>query len=94
METIQPMAFYSPDHPRPFTPNEHWGTGLTSPEDLRRLGFIAIFDAADYRTPEYEKWAAATAPDAERIVMTTRRFTQGRPGPSVTWHVFIAAPGK
>jgi hypothetical protein len=94
METIQPMAFYSPDHPRAFTPNEHWGSGLTSAEDLKRLGFIAIFDAADYRTPGYEKWAAETAPDAERIVMTTRRFTQGRPGPSVTWHVFIAAPGK
>jgi 4-amino-4-deoxy-L-arabinose transferase-like glycosyltransferase len=94
METIQPMVFYSPDHPRPFTPNEHWGTGMTSPEDLKRLGFIAILDAADYRTPGYEKWAAETAPNAERIVMTTRRFTQGRPGPSVTWHVFIAAPGK
>lgn len=94
METIQPMAFYSPDHPRPFTPNEQWGSPLTTPEDVKRLGFIAIFDAADYRLAEFEKWAAETAPNAERIVMTTRRFTQGRPGPSMTWHVFIAAPGK
>ncbi len=94
METIQPMTFYSPDHPTGFTPNEAWGSGLITPAEVKRLGFIAAFEANDYRLPEYEKWVAATAPDAERIVMTTRRFTHGRPGPSITWSVYIAAPGK
>lgn len=94
METIQPMVFYSSDHPSPFTPNEIWGSGLTAPEDLKRLGFIAAFDAADARLPDFEKWVADIAPDAERVVMTTRRFTQGRPGPSMTWNVYIAAPAK
>lgn len=94
METIQPMAFYSPDHPSPFTPGEAWGAGLTSPEDVKRLGFIAVFDARDGRLPGFEKWVAETAPEAERVVMTTRRFSHGRPGPSMTWHVFIAGPAK
>lgn len=94
METIQPMAFYSPDHPSPFTPGEAWGAGLTSPGDVKRLGFIAVFDARDGRLPGFEKWVAETAPDAERVVMTTRRFSHGRPGPSMTWHVFIAGPAK
>jgi 4-amino-4-deoxy-L-arabinose transferase-like glycosyltransferase len=94
METIQPMVFYSPDHPRPFTPGEIWGSGLTSPEDVKRLGFIAAFDATDARLPTFEKWVAETAPNAERVVMTTRRFTQGRPGPSMTWNVYIAAPAQ
>jgi 4-amino-4-deoxy-L-arabinose transferase-like glycosyltransferase len=94
METIQPMAFYSPDHPSPFTPNEAWGSGLTSPEDIKRFGFIAVFDATDARLPTFEKWVTETAPNAERVVMTTRRFNSGRPGPSITWNVFIAAPAK
>jgi 4-amino-4-deoxy-L-arabinose transferase-like glycosyltransferase len=92
METIQPMAFYSPDHPTPFTPNEAWGSGLITPDDVKRLGFIAAFEPNDYRLPELEKWVAATAPNAERIVMTTRRFAHGKPGPSITWNVYIAAP--
>ncbi len=94
METIQPMVFYSPDHPSPFTPHEIWGSGLTSPEDVKRLGFIAVFDATDERLPTFEKWVEETAPNAERVVMTTRRFTAGRPGPSITWNVYIAAPAK
>ncbi|MDE2378007.1 glycosyltransferase family 39 protein [Bradyrhizobium sp.] len=94
METIEPMAFYSPDHPTPFTPGEAWGAGLISPDAVKRLGFIAVFDATDWRLSTFEKWVADTAPNAERVVMTTRRFTGGRPGPSMTWHVFIAGPAK
>ena len=94
METIQPMVFYSPDHPSPFTPNEAWSSGLTSPEDLKRFGFIAVFDPADYRFPAMEKWIAETAPNAERLVMTTRRFTHGRSGPSTSWNVYIVPPAK
>jgi hypothetical protein len=94
METIQPMVFYSPDHPSPFTPNEAWASGLTSLDDVKRYGFIGVFDATDERLPKFEKWVSETAPNAERIVMTTRRFTHGKAGPSMTWNVYIAAPGK
>ena len=80
--------------PTPFTPNEEWGSGLITPEAVKRLGFIAAFEANDWRLADYEKWVAATAPDAERLVMTTRRFSHGRAGPSITWHVYIAPPAK
>ncbi|WGD53243.1 glycosyltransferase family 39 protein [Bradyrhizobium sp. CB1650] len=92
METIQPMVFYSPDHPSPFTPNEAWGSGLTSPEDVRKNGFIGVFDPTDPRLPAFEKWVSQTAPNAERMVMTTRRFTHGKAGPAMTWNVYIAPP--
>jgi hypothetical protein len=94
MENIQPMVFYSPDHPSPFTPHEAWSSGLTSEQDVKRLGFIGVFDPADGRLPAFEKWVAETAPNAERIVMTTRRFSHGRAGPSITWNIYIAAPEK
>jgi 4-amino-4-deoxy-L-arabinose transferase-like glycosyltransferase len=94
METIQPMVFYSPDHPSPFTPHEAWSSGLTAPEDVKRLGFIGVFDPTDGRLPQFEKWIAETAPNAERLVMTTRRFTNGKAGPAMSWNVYIAAPGK
>ena len=87
-------AFYSPDHPSPFTPNEAWASGLTSLDDVKRYGFIGVFDASDERLPKFEKWIAETAPHAERMVMTTRRFTHGKAGPAMTWNVYIAQPGK
>jgi 4-amino-4-deoxy-L-arabinose transferase-like glycosyltransferase len=92
METIQPMVFYSPDHPSPFTPNEAWSSGLTSPGDVRKYGFIGVFDQSDGRLPEFEKWVSETAPNAERLVMTTRRFIHGKAGPAMTWNVYIAPP--
>ena len=46
----EPMTFYSPDHPAPFTPNELWASGLTSLAEAKRLGFIGICEASD-RTP-------------------------------------------
>jgi hypothetical protein len=94
MESIQPMVFYSPDHPAAFTPSEAWGSGLTSLEDARKYGFIGVFDPTDGRLPAFEKWIAETAPDAERMVMTTRRFTHGKAGPPMSWNVYIAAPGR
>lgn len=94
METIQPMAFYSPDHPSPFTPNEAWNSGLIAPEDVKRLGFVGVFDPTDGRLPAFEKWVAETAPHAERMVMTTRRFTNGKAGPAMSWNVYIAPPAK
>jgi hypothetical protein len=36
----------------------------------------------------------ANAKDAEKMVMTTQRFFQGHPGPSIDWKIYIAPPGK
>ncbi len=94
MENIEPLVFYSPDHPAPFTPGEIWSAGLTTEADVKRLGFIGVFDPADGRLPAFEKWIAETAPNAERLVMTTRRFFHGRPGPTMIWNVYITAPAK
>ena len=94
METIQPMVFYSPDHPSPFTPNEAWASGLTSLDDVKTYGFIGVFDPTDERLPAFEKWVSAIAPNAERMVMTTRRFFLGMPGPATAWNIFIVPPAK
>ena len=94
MESIQPMVFYSPDHPAAFTPNEAWNSGLISPDDVKRYGFIGVFDPTDGRLPAFERWVSEVAPNAERMVMTTRRFTHGKAGPSMSWNIYIAAPAK
>ncbi|WP_314957911.1 glycosyltransferase family 39 protein [Bradyrhizobium cosmicum] len=94
MESIQPIVFYSPDHPAALMPLEAWDSGLTSREDARTYGFIGVFDPTDGRLPAFEKWVSETAPNAERIVMTTRRFTHGKAGPSMSWNVYIAPPAK
>jgi hypothetical protein len=94
MESIQPMVFYSPDHPVAFIPNEAWSSGLSSLEDVKKYGFIGVFDPTDGRLPAFEKWVSEIAPNAERMVMTTRRFTRGKAGPAMTWNIYIAPPAK
>lgn len=94
MEQIQPMVFYSPDHPSALLPIEAWDSGLTSRDDAKKYGFIGVFDPTDGRLPGFEKWVAEVAPNAERMVMTTRRFTHGKAGPSMSWNVYIAPPAK
>jgi 4-amino-4-deoxy-L-arabinose transferase-like glycosyltransferase len=93
-EVGEPMTFYSPDHPAPFTPGEVWSSGLTSLEEAKRLGFIGICDKTDGRLPECEKWMKENAPDAEQQVMTTQRFFKGHPGPSIAWKIYMQPPGK
>ena len=93
-EVGEPMTFYSPDHPAPFTPGEVWSSGLTSFEEARRLGFIGICDTSDARLPACEAWMAANAKDAEQVTITTQRFFHGHPGPSIAWKIYIAPPGK
>jgi 4-amino-4-deoxy-L-arabinose transferase-like glycosyltransferase len=93
-EIGEPMTFYSPDHPAPFTPSEVWSSGLTSLEEARRLGFIGICDSTDGRLPVCEAWMKANAKDAEQLVMTTQRFFQGHPGPAIDWKIYIAPPGN
>ena len=93
-EVGEPMTFYSPDHPAPFTPGEVWSSGLTSLEEARRLGFIGICDTSDARLPVCEAWMAANAKDAEQVTITTQRFFHGHPGPSTAWKIYIVPPGK
>ena len=93
-EVGEPMTFYSPDHPAPFTPGEVWASGLTSLDEAKRLGFIGICDMTDGRLPACEAWMKENAADAEQLVMTTQRFFQGHPGPAVAWKIFIEPPAK
>jgi hypothetical protein len=93
-EIGEPMTFYSPDHPAPYTPGELWGAGLTSLEEAKRLGFIGICDTSDYRLKTCEAWMAANAANAEHLVINTRRFFQGHAGPSTSWKVYIVPPAK
>ena len=93
-EIGEPMTFYSPDHPAPLTPGEVWSSGLTTLDEAKRLGFIGICDTTDNRLPECEAWMKENAPNAEQLVMTTRRFFKSHPGPSVAWKIFIQPPAK
>jgi 4-amino-4-deoxy-L-arabinose transferase-like glycosyltransferase len=93
-EVGEPMTFYSPDHPAPFTPGELWSSGLTSLAEAKRLGFIGICDTSDGRLPTCEAWMAANGKDAEQLAMTTQRFFHGHPGPSITWKVYIVPPAR
>jgi 4-amino-4-deoxy-L-arabinose transferase-like glycosyltransferase len=93
-EVGEPMTFYSPDHPAPFTPGEIWSSGLTSLEEANRLGFIGICDMSDTRLPVCDAWMAAKAVNAEHLTITTQRFFHGHPGPAISWKVYIVPPAK
>jgi hypothetical protein len=93
-EIGEPMTFYSPDHPAPFTPGEIWSSGLTSLEEAKRLGFIGICDTSDSRLPVCDAWMAANADNAERLAITTQRFFHGQPGPAIGWKVYIVPPAN
>lgn len=88
------MAFYSPDHPAPLTPGEVPPSGLTTLDEATRRGFIGICDAHDARLPDCEAWMTRTAPDAERVDLTSRRYFHGRAGPAARWKVWIARPAQ
>jgi 4-amino-4-deoxy-L-arabinose transferase-like glycosyltransferase len=93
-EVGEPMTFYSPDHPAPFTPGEVWSSGLTSLEEAKRLGFIGICDTSDSRLPVCEAWMAANGKDAEQLAITTQRFFRGHPGPATGWKIYVVPPAK
>src|SRR5258707_2421227 len=88
----EPMTFYSPDHPAPFTPGELWSSGLTSLDEAKRLGFIGICDTTDVRLPVCEAWMRENGKDAEQLAMTTQRFFRGHPGPAISSKVYIVPP--
>ncbi len=93
-EIAEPMTFYSPDQPMPFTPRELWSSGLTSLAEAERLGFIGICDTTDERLPVCEAWMAEHTKGGEHVVMTTQRFFHGHAGPSIAWNVYIVPPAK
>ncbi|WOH65935.1 glycosyltransferase family 39 protein [Bradyrhizobium sp. BWA-3-5] len=93
-DTGQPVTFYSPDHPAPLTPHEPWSSGLTSLEEAKRSGFIGICETGDWKLEKCEAWMKTHAANAERIVMTTRRFFLGHPGPATAWNIFIVPPAR
>ena len=94
MDTGQPVTFYSPDHPAPLTPDEPWSSGLTSLDEAKRSGFIGICETGDWKLEICEAWMKAHAANGERIVVTTRRFFLGMPGPATAWNVIIVPPAK
>lgn len=93
-DTGQPVTFYSPDHPAPLTPDEPWSSGLTSLDEAKRSGFIGICETGDWKLEKCEAWMKAHAANGERMVMTTRRFFLGYPGPATAWNIFIVPPAK
>jgi 4-amino-4-deoxy-L-arabinose transferase-like glycosyltransferase len=93
-EIGEPMTFYSPDHPAPFTPREIWASGLTSLEEAMRLGFIGVCDTKDLELQKCETWMNDTVPNAERVDLTSRRYFHGKAGPAVKWKIWIKGPEK
>jgi hypothetical protein len=94
MDTGQPITFYSTDHPASLTPGEPWSSGLTSLEEAKRSGFIGICETGDWKLQRCEAWMKANAANGERMVITTRRFFLGRPGPATAWNVIIVPPAR
>ena len=85
-----PVTFYSPDHPAVLTPDEPWSSGLTSLEEAQRSGFIGICETGDWKLEKSAKaWMKIHAANAERMVITTRRFNLGRAGAASVWNVFF-----
>ncbi|WP_271572804.1 glycosyltransferase family 39 protein [Bradyrhizobium sp. CCBAU 11386] len=93
-EIGQHMAFYSVDHPAPYTPGETWSSGLASLEEAKRKGFIGVCDPSDPRVPTCRSWMASNAATAERITITTHRSFSGIIGPTSIWEVYIVRPSS
>ena len=90
----EPVTFYSSDHPAPLTPDEPWSSGLTSLDEAKRLGFIGICETGDWKLEKCEAWMKKHAPNGERVVITTRRFSLGTAGAATAWNVVIVPPAK
>ncbi len=78
----------------PLTPDEPWSSGLTPLDEAMRSGFVGICETGDWKLEKCEAWMKAHAANAERIVITTRRFFAGMPGPATAWNVYIVTPAK
>ena len=93
-DTGEVITFYSPDHPAPLTPDEPWGSGLTSLEEAQRSGFIGVCETGDWKLERCEAWMKLHAANAERMVITTRRFTLGKAGAATAWNIYVVPPAK
>lgn len=93
-DTGEAMTFYSPDHPAPLTPDEPWSSGLTSLEEAMRSGFIGVCETGDWKLEKCEAWMKQHAANAERMVITTRRFTLGKAGAATAWNIFVVPPSR
>jgi len=87
------MAFYSPDHPTPFAPEDP-PSGLITPEQADRSGFIGICETVGPFHRSCAPWMKAHATRGDRIIITTRRFFQGKPGPAMQWEVYFVPPAE
>jgi hypothetical protein len=87
------MTFYSPDHPTPLPPEEP-PSGLTTPAQLDRSGYIGICDTGGPFDRQCSDWMKAHATRGEHIIITTRRFFHGKPGPAVNWDIHFVPPAE
>ena len=76
------------------TPDEPWSSGLTSLEEAKKSGFIGICETGDWKLEKCEAWMKLHAANAERMVVTTRRFILGKPGAATVWNVYVVPPAK
>ena len=90
--TVDLMAFYSIDHPVPFTPYEKWSSGLMTLAQASRSGYIGICDPTSWDHKLCRDWMKANVPDAFHLDISTRRFFSGVPGPVVNWAIYLVAP--
>jgi hypothetical protein len=91
-DVAEPMTFYSPDHPKPLTPDELWSSGLTSVEEAKRLGFIGICDTTGWQLKSCERWMLENASGAERLTITTQRSFHKKTGAVVRWEIYVVPP--
>jgi 4-amino-4-deoxy-L-arabinose transferase-like glycosyltransferase len=85
------MTFYSPDHPTPLPPEEP-PSGLLTVADAQRTGFIGICDAGGPFHRQCDAWMKANVTRGDHIIITTRRFFHGKPGPAVNWEIYFVPP--
>jgi 4-amino-4-deoxy-L-arabinose transferase-like glycosyltransferase len=93
-DTGEPMTFYSSDHPAALVPGEAWTSGLTSFEEAKRLGFIGICETGDWKLEKCQAWMKENAPNAEPMVITTRRFFHGVAGAATAWDIYLVPARK
>ena len=94
VDIAEQMTFYSPDHPMPLTPYEQWGSGLLSLAEAKRSGFIGICMVGDWRADRCDAWMKENAANAERMVMTTRRYFKGQAGIPARFEIYLVPPQK